>query len=196
MVHTFGHNQILQNFSTRIHVFQKEMQKSIMRSFFLIFLFFILTELFVIVAVANVLGFGITSILLVTSTALGIWMCRSGGLCSFDHAKIHYIQAVSFDNRVLGSASMLFSGFLLIVPGLVTSFIGLIIFIPGLKTFIFHKVLWYLSKKLLPTHIKHNAAFSYDDSVGTVVDGEYYETTIQEQKETMNEQSRIKLNKS
>ena len=196
MVHTFERNQILHNFSTRIHVFQKEMQKSIMRSFFFIFLFFILTELFVIVAVANVLGFGMTSILLVTSTALGIWMCRSGGLRSFDHAKIHYMQAVSFDNRVLGSASMLFSGFLLVVPGLVTSFIGLIILIPGLKTFIFHKVLWYLSKKLLPKHTKHNADFSYDDSVGTEVDGEYYETTIQEQKETMNEQSRMKLNKS
>ena len=78
MVHTFKHDQIVQNFSTRIYVFQKEMQKSIMRGFFFIFLFFILTEILVIIAVSNILGFGITFILLVTSTALGIWMCRSG----------------------------------------------------------------------------------------------------------------------
>ena len=82
-----------------------------------------------IIAVSNILGFGITSILLVTSTALGIWMCRSGDLRSFNHAKIHYIQGVPFDNRVLGSAGMLVSGFLLIIPGFVTSFIGLIILI-------------------------------------------------------------------
>ena len=196
MAHTFKYNKIVQNFSTRIYVFQKEMQKSIMRSFFFIFLFFILTEILVIVAVSNILGFGITSILLVTSTALGIWMCRSRDLRSFNHAKIHYLQGVPFDNRMLGSAGMVFSGFLLIIPGFVTSFIGLIILIPGLKTFIFHKVLWYLSDKLLPKHAKHNAVFSYDDSVGTVVDGEYYETTAQKHKGRSNEQSHINLDKS
>ena len=74
--------------------------------------------------------------------------------------------------------------------------IGLIILIPGLKTFIFHKVLWYLSEKLLPKHTKHNAAFSYDDNVGTVVDGEYYETTAQKHKGRSNEQSHINLDKS
>ena len=172
------------------------MQKSIMRSFFFIFLFFILTEIFVIIVASNVLGFGITFILLVTSTALGIWMCRSGDLRWFNHAKIHYIQGAPFDNRVLGSAGMLFSGFLLIVPGFVTSFIGLVLLVPGLKTFIFHKVLWYLSGKLLPKHAKHNAVFSYDDSVGTVVDGEYYETTVQKHKGRSNEQSHINLDKS
>ena len=196
MVHTFKHNQIVQKFSTRIYVFQKEMQKSIMRSFFFIFLFFILTEILVIVAVSNILGFGITSILLVTSTALGIWMCRSRDLRSFNHAKIHYLQGVPFDNRMLGSAGMMVSGFLLIIPGFVTSFIGLIILIPGLKTFIFHKVLWYLSDKLLPKHAKHNTVFSYDDSVGTVVDGEYYETTTQKHKERSNEQAHKNLDKS
>ena len=172
------------------------MQKSIMRSFFFIFLFFILTEILVIVAVSNILGFGITSILLVTSTALGIWMCRSRDLRSFNHAKIHYLQGVPFDNRMLGSAGMMVSGFLLIIPGFVTSFIGLIILIPGLKTFIFHKVLWYLSDKLLPKHAKHNTVFSHDDSVGTVVDGEYYETTAQKHKGRSNEQSHINLDKS
>ena len=111
------------------------MQKSIMRSFFFIFLFFILTEILVIIAVSNILGFGITSILLVTSTALGIWMCRSGDLRSFNHAKIHYIQGVPFDNRVLGSAGMLVSGFLLIIPGFVTSFIGLDYFNSRLENF-------------------------------------------------------------
>ena len=89
MVHTFKHDQIVQKFSARIYVFQKEMQKSIMRSFFFIFLVFILTEILVIIAVSNILGFGITFILLVTSTALGIWMCRSGDLRSLNHAKIH-----------------------------------------------------------------------------------------------------------
>ena len=196
MAHTFKYNKIVQNFSTRIYVFQKEMQKSIMRGFLFIFLFFILAEILVIIAVSNILGFGITSMLLVTSTALGIWMCHSGGLRSLNHAKIHYIQSVPFDNRVLGSAGMLVSGFMLIIPGFMTSFIGLIILIPGLKTFIFHKVLWYLSEKLLPKHTKHNAAFSYDDSVGTVVDGEYYETTTQKHKGRSNQHSRINLDKS
>ncbi len=172
------------------------MQKSIMRSFFFIFLFFILTEILVIVAVSNILGFGITSILLVTSTALGIWMCRSGDLRSLNHAKIHYIQGAPFDNRVLGGAGMLVSGFLLIVPGFVTSFIGLVLLVPGLKTFIFHKVLWCVSEKLLPKQTRHNAAFSYDESVGTVVDGEYYETTTQKHKERSNEQAHKNLDKS
>ena len=172
------------------------MQKSIMRSFFFIFLVFILTEILVIIAVSSILGFVITFILLVTSTALGIWLCRSGGLRSFNHAKIHYIQGVPFDNRVLGSPGMLVSGFLLILPGFVTSFIGLVLLVPGLKTFIFHKMLWRVSEKLLPRHTKHKAAFSYDDSVGTVVDGEYYETTTQEHNQRSNEQSHINLDKS
>ena len=172
------------------------MQKSIMRSFVFIFLFFILTEILVIVAVSNVLGFGTTFILLLTSTALGIWMCRSRSLLSFNHAKMHYVQGVPFDKRLLGSAGILFSGFLLVIPGLVTSFIGLIILIPGLKYFIFNKVLLYLAEKLLPKHAKRNAAFFYDDSAGTVVDGEYYETTTLKHKGDSNEQSRINLDKS
>ena len=172
------------------------MQKSIMRSFVFIFLFCILTEILVIVAVSNVIGFGKTAILLVASTALGIWVCRSGGVRSFNHAKMHYPQGVQFCNRVLGGAGMLLSGFLLIVPGFVTSFIGLITLIPGLKSFIFHKVLWYISEKLLPKHTNRNADFSYDDSVGTVVDGEYYETTTLKNKARGNEQSHINVDKS
>ena len=167
-----------------------------MRSFFYIFLFFVLTEILLIIAISNVLGFGITSILLVTSTALGIWMCRTGGLRSFNHAKIHYIQGMPLDDRVLKSAGMLVSGFLLIIPGFVTSFIGLVILIPGLKAFTFQKVLWYLLEKLLPEHTKHNATFSYDDTVGTVVDGEYYETSKENREERSNEQSHINLEKS
>ena len=172
------------------------MQRSIMRGFLFIFLFFILAEILLIIAVSNILGFGITSMLLLMSTALGIWMCRSGGLRSFNDAKIHYIQSGAFDSRVLGRAGMLVSGFMLVIPGFMTSFIGLVILIPGLKTFIFYKVLWYLSEKLLPKHTKHNAAFSNDDGVGTVVDGEYYETTTQKHKEGSNEQSHINLDKS
>ena len=196
MVYAFKHNQTLQNFSTRIYVFQKEMQKSTMRSFCFIFLFLILTEILVIIAVSNILGFGITFILLVTSTALGIWMCRSQGLRSFNQAKTHYIQGVPFDNRALGGAGMLFSGCLLVIPGFLTSFIGLVLLVPGLKTFIFHRVLWYVSEKLLPKHTKHNATFYYDDSVGTVVDGEYYETPTQKHKEKDKKQSHINLDKS
>ena len=107
MVNMF-YNPTVQNFSTRIYVFQKELQKSIMRSFVFIFLFFILTEILVIVAVSNVLGFGKTFILLVTSTVLGIWMCRSASLRSFNHAKMLYVQGVTFDNRLLGSAGTFF----------------------------------------------------------------------------------------
>ena len=172
------------------------MQKSIMRRFVFIFLFFILTELVVIIAVANVLGFGKTCILLVTSTALGIWLCRSGSLRSFNQAKMHYIQRMPFDNRLLKSASILFSGFLLMIPGLVTSFVGLIILIPGLKKFIYHKVLWYLAEKLLTKHTKRYSAFSYDDSAGKVVDGEYYETATLKHKGRGNEQSHTNLDKS
>ena len=123
-------------------------------------------------------------------------MCRSGDLRWFNHAKIHYIQGALFDKRVLGSAGMLVSGFLLIFPGFVTSFIGLVLLVPGLKTFIFHKVLWYVAEKLLPKYTKHDAAFSHDESVGTVVDGEYYETTTQKHKERSNEQYHKNLDKS
>ena len=196
MVHTFQHYQTVQNFLTRIYVFQKEMQKSIMRSFVFIFLSFILTEVLVVIAISNVLGFGKTFILLLTSTALGIWMCRSRGLRSLNHAKMHYIQGVTFDNRVLEAAGILFSGFLLIIPGFVTSFIGLIILIPGLKNFMFHKVLSYIAETLLPQHTNRNVASFYDDSAGKVVDGEYYETTASKHKGRSNEQSYINLDKS
>tara|TARA_B100000242_G_scaffold260310_1_gene205574 strand:+ start:41 stop:631 length:591 start_codon:yes stop_codon:yes gene_type:complete len=196
MVHAFNPIKIVQNFSNKTYVFQKEIQKSIMRTFFYIFLFFVLAEILLIIAISNMLGFGITSILLVTSTALGIWMCRSRGLRSFNHAKIHYTQGMPLDDRVLESAGMSVSGFLLIIPGFVTSFIGLVILIPGLKAFMFQKVLWHLSEKLLPKHTKHNATFSYDDTVGTVVDGEYYETNKQNKEERSNEQSHINLEKS
>ena len=167
-----------------------------MRTFFYIFLFFVLAEILLIIAISNMFGFGITSILLVTSTALGIWMCRSRGPRSFNHAKIHYTQGMPLDDRVLESAGMLVSGFLLIIPGFVTSFIGLVILIPGLKAFMFQKVLWHLSEKLLPKHTKNNATFSHDDTVGTVVDGEYYETNKQNREERSNEQSHINLEKS
>ena len=167
-----------------------------MRKIFFILFFFILSEILVIIAVSSILGFAITSFLVVMSTVSGIWMCRSQGLRPFHQAKIHYAQGIQFKEQVLGSASSLVSGFLLIIPGLITSFIGLAILIPGLKTFIFHKLLWYFSEKLLTKHTKHSATSYFDDSVGTVVDGEYYETTTQNHKDRSNEQSHIDLEKS
>ena len=46
---------------------------------------------------------------------------------------------------------MVVSGFLY-CPRLCDKFHRFGYFNPGLKTFIFHKVLWYLSEKLLPKH--------------------------------------------
>ena len=167
-----------------------------MRKISLILFFFILSEIFMIIAVTSILGFGITSLMVITSTVFGIWMCRSQGFRSFHQVKVNYVRGIPFQGQLLGSAGSLVSGLLLIIPGLITTLIGLIILIPGLKTFIFHRMLWYLSEKFLPNHTKHNAAFSYDDSAGTVVDGEYYETTTQNHKRRSNEQSHKDLEKS
>ena len=166
-----------------------------MRKVFFIPFFFILSEILVIIGVSSILGFATTFFLVITSTVFGIWMCRTQGLRSFHQAKIHFAQSVQFREQVLSSAGSLVSGFLLIIPGLITSFIAVVILIPGLKTFIFHKVLWYFSEKLLTKHTKHSATSYFDDSIGPVVDGEYENTTTQKQEERSDEQSRINLEK-
>ena len=77
MAHTFKYNKIVQEFFDKNIRFSKGNAKINYAGFLFIFLFFILAEILVIIAVSNILGFGITSMLLVTSTALGIWMCHS-----------------------------------------------------------------------------------------------------------------------
>ena len=143
---------------------------------FLILLFFISLEIFVFIATSQFLGIILIFLLTVASMIIGVSLCRSRSLRLFNQARQNYFQETKQAEEIIGRVGMLLAGFLMIIPGLITSFMGLLMLIPGLRTLIIKKTLDHFSDSLGAKISKFETRYPGDDNFGPVLDGEYFET--------------------
>ena len=143
---------------------------------FLILLFFVSLEICVFIASAQLFGVVLILLLTIASMIVGVSLCRSRSLRLFNQARQNYFQETKQAEKIIGRVGVLLAGFLMIIPGLITSFMGLLMLIPGLRTLIIKKTLDHFSDSLGAKISKFETPYPGDDNFGPVLDGEYFET--------------------
>jgi UPF0716 family protein affecting phage T7 exclusion len=87
-------------------------------------------EIFVIVAIAHVIGWALTVALLIVSTVAGLWLVRVQGRRAWGALRGAVASGVVPDRELGDAALILAGGALIAVPGLVTDVIGMLAVAP------------------------------------------------------------------
>lgn len=101
-----------------------------MRRFFILLALIPLVELALLIEFGRWAGTGFTVMLVVVTALLGSFLARSQGLAVFKRTQTQLARGQTPEEGLVDALLILISGFLLILPGLVTDTIGLILAIP------------------------------------------------------------------
>ncbi|ACT08342.1 FxsA cytoplasmic membrane protein [Dickeya chrysanthemi Ech1591] len=107
----------------------------------LIFLF-VYIEVSIFVRVAEVLGVAVTLLLVVMTSCIGISMVRNQGMKNIMLMQQRLQAGESPAAELVKSVSLILAGFLLVVPGFFTDFLGLLLLLPPVQK--------HLTLKLMP----------------------------------------------
>ena len=126
----------------------------------LVLLLLPLAELLMFYFVAGWMGSFNAFLLLAVLFVAGVVVLRQVGTDSIKRLTMRIQMGEGLNRNMLDAAMVFASGFLLLVPGFITGFIGLLLIFPWSREIITRKVL------------KHAALFTYGQN-GTILDGEY-----------------------
>ncbi|UPT57419.1 FxsA family protein [Dickeya zeae] len=107
----------------------------------LIFLF-VYIEVSIFIRVADVLGVAVTLLLVVMTSCIGISMVRNQGVKNIMLMQQRLQAGESPAAELVKSVSLILAGFLLVVPGFFTDFLGLLLLLPPIQK--------HLTLKLMP----------------------------------------------
>lgn len=133
---------------------------------FLLFLFAYI-EISLFIRVAEVLGVAVTLLLVVFTSCIGVSLVRNQGMKTFIQMQQKIAAGESPAAEMVKSVSLVLAGFLLLLPGFFTDFLGLLLLLPPLQK--------RLTVKLMPhLHIWRGSDTASSGSGGNTFDGEYY----------------------
>ncbi|MEC5321208.1 FxsA family protein [Brenneria populi subsp. brevivirga] len=98
----------------------------------LIFLFAYI-EISLFIQVAEVLGVAITLLLVVFTSCVGVSLVRNQGMRTIVQMQQKMAQGESPAAEMVKSVSLVLAGFLLLVPGFFTDFLGLLLLLPPVQ---------------------------------------------------------------
>lgn len=128
-------------------------------------LFFALAwlEISLFIQVAHVIGVFLTLILVILSSVLGISLVKNQGMKNFMLMQEKMARNESPAAEMVKSVSLILAGFLLLVPGFFTDFLGLLLLLPPVQK--------HLTVKLMP-HLRVWRGGG-NTPAGDVFEGEY-----------------------
>lgn len=132
-------------------------------------LIFLLTyiEISLFIHVADVLGVAMTLLLVVFTSCLGVSLVRNQGMKTLVQMQQKMAAGESPAAEMVKSVSLLLAGFLLLIPGFLTDFLGLLLLLPLVQK--------SLTLKLMP-HLniwRSGSGPSASSSGGNTFEGEY-----------------------
>ncbi|MGK2888673.1 MAG: FxsA family protein [Candidatus Malihini olakiniferum] len=133
---------------------------------FLLFLFAYI-EISLFIRVAEVLGVAVTLLLVVFTSCIGVSLVRNQGMKTFIQMQQKIAAGESPAAEMVKSVSLVLTGFLLLLPGFFTDFLGLLLLLPPLQK--------RLTVKLMPhLHIWRGSGTASSVPDSNTFDGEYY----------------------
>jgi UPF0716 protein FxsA len=135
--------------------------------FIAIFLY-VYIEISLFIQVAHVLGVFLTLMLVIFTSVIGMSLVRNQGFKTFMQMQQKMAAGESPAAEMIKSVSLVLAGFLLLLPGFFTDFLGLLLLLPPVQK--------HLTMKLMP-HLRFSrtpgGGFSADADGGQTFDGEY-----------------------
>jgi UPF0716 protein FxsA len=135
--------------------------------FLLIFLL-VYIEISLFIKVAAVLGVAVTLLLVIFTSCVGVSLVRNQGMKTFMQMQQKLAAGESPAAEMVKSVSLVLAGFLLLVPGFFTDFLGLLLLLPPIQKSLTLKLMPHLSI-YRPGHWGAGG----DAANGNTFDGEY-----------------------
>lgn len=130
----------------------------------LILFLFAWIEITLFIQVAHVLGVLLTMLLVVFTSAIGVSLVKNQGVKNFMLMQQKLSQGESPAAEMIKSVSLIIAGFLLLLPGFFTDFLGLLLLLPPVQK--------HLTLKLMP-HLRVWRGPGAGPDSGYTMEGEY-----------------------
>lgn len=130
----------------------------------LILFLFAWIEISLFIQVAHVLGVLLTMLLVIFTSAIGVSLVKNQGVKNFMLMQQKLAQGESPAAEMITSVSLIIAGFLLLLPGFFTDFLGLLLLLPPVQK--------HLTLKLMP-HLRVWRGSGAGPDSGYTMEGEY-----------------------
>lgn len=124
-------------------------------------------EISIFIQVAQVIGVLFTLLLIVLTSFIGVSLVRTQGLKILGQMQIKMANGESPAAEMIKSVSVLLAGFLLLLPGFFTDFLGLLLLLPPVQNSLTLKLLPYLRFQRGP------GGFGPHETDGDTFEGEF-----------------------
>lgn len=131
---------------------------------FLVIFGLVWIEITIFIQVAHVLGVLLTMLLVIFTSCIGISLVKNQGMKNFILMQQKLNAGESPAAEMVKSVSLILAGFLLLIPGFFTDFIGLLLLLPPVQK--------HLTLRLMP-HLRIWRGQGPQGASGFTVDGEY-----------------------
>lgn len=133
---------------------------------FLVIFGLVWIEITIFIQVAHVLGVLLTMLLVIFTSCIGISLVKHQGMKNFILMQQKLNAGESPAAEMVKSVSLILAGFLLLIPGFFTDFIGLLLLLPPVQK--------HLTLKLMPyLRVWRGPGAGPGSDSGFTVDGEY-----------------------
>ena len=134
---------------------------------FIIFFIYAYLELSLFIKVADSIGVFLALIAIIASSVIGLYLITKQGLKNLSIMQQKIANHQSPKDEIIKSVSLLFSGFLLLIPGFLTDILGAILLIPVVQEYIVRFIVGKLPFKV------RSFSSSRSVQVNDVIEGEF-----------------------
>ncbi|PXZ02512.1 FxsA family protein [Gilliamella apicola] len=134
---------------------------------FIIFFIYAYLELSLFIKVADSIGVFLALIAIIASSVIGLYLITKQGLKNLSIMQQKIANHQSPKDEIIKSVSLLFSGFLLLIPGFLTDILGAILLIPFVQEYIVRFIVGKLPFKVRSLSSSRNV------QVNDVIEGEF-----------------------
>ncbi|VEJ56793.1 FxsA family protein [Pragia fontium] len=125
-------------------------------------------EITVFIKVSAVFGVALTLILVILTSCLGVSLVRHQGMRTLIQMQEKLASGENPANEMVKSVSLLLAGFLLLIPGFFTDFLGLLFLLPPVQKLLTLRMMPYIH-----TFRATSGTYQSDSQQGYTVEGEF-----------------------
>ena len=134
---------------------------------FIIFFIYAYFELSLFITVADSIGVFLALIGIIATSIIGLSLIKKQGLKNLSIMQQKIVNQQNPKDEIIKSVSLLFAGFLLLIPGFLTDILGAIMFIPRVQEYIVRFIVRKLPSKFYAFSSNHNT------QMNDVIEGEF-----------------------
>ena len=134
---------------------------------FIIFFIYAYFELSLFITVADSIGVFLALIGIIATSIIGLSLIKKQGLKNLSIMQQKIVNQQNPKDEIIKSVSLLFAGFLLLIPGFLTDILGAIMLIPRVQEYIVRFIIGKLPSKFYSFYSNSNT------QMNDVIEGEF-----------------------